>query len=60
MDFPAFTRWALGHVNAKKLSNTDVALAIQAVGLTIMPDLAKQPDKIAPVVADLKAKFGLE
>lgn len=60
MDFPAFTRWALGHVNSKAISQTDVALAIQKAGLTIMPDLAKQPDKIPEVVADLTARFGLK
>lgn len=60
MDFPAFTRWVLGYVNSKAISQTDVALVIQEVGLAIMPDLAKFPDKIAPAVQILKDRHGLK
>lgn len=60
MDFPAFTRWAFGHVNSKAMSQTDVALAIQEVELKIMPDLAKYPEKIATVVSILTARHGVK
>lgn len=60
MTFAEFTRWVLGHTQAQRCNQTDVQLAVQAAGLTTIPDLAKRTDLIATVVDSLKASKGLQ
>ena len=60
MTFAEFTRWVLGHTQAQRCNQTDVQLAVQAAGLTTIPDLAKRTDLIATVVNSLKASKGLQ
>lgn len=60
MTFAEFTRWVLGHTQAQRCNQTDVQLAVQAAGLSSIPDLAKRTDLIATVVDSLKASKGLQ
>lgn len=60
MTFAEFTRWVLGHTQAQRCNQTDVQLAVQAAGLSSIPELAKRTDLIATVVDSLKASKGLQ
>jgi hypothetical protein len=60
MTFAEFTRWVLGHTQAQRCNQTDVQLAVQAAGLSSIPDLAKRTDLISTVVDSLKASKGLQ
>jgi len=60
MTFAEFTRWVLGHTQAQRCNQTDVQLAVQAAGLSSIPELAKRTDLIATVVESLKASKGLQ
>lgn len=57
--FAEFTRWLVGHTQAKRLTQTDAVLEVQKQGLSQIPDLAKRPDLIPAVVAALTAAKGL-
>jgi hypothetical protein len=60
MTFAEFTRWVLGHTQAQRCNQTDVQLAVQAAGLSSIPELAKRTDLISTVVDSLKASKGLQ
>lgn len=60
MTFPQFVQWAMGHTKAGRCNQTDVQLAVQAVGLKDVPALSQNVAKIPEVVAALKASKGLE
>lgn len=57
--FAEFTRWLVGHTQAKRLTQTDAVLEVQKQGLSQIPDLAKRPDLIPAVMAALTAAKGL-